>query len=81
MSISASEREDWVGSESDQMDSSGHSDLQKELMSSTTQAIFSHVDGAEAHGYVRSPPVEETIAATVRHQPSLEAMQVHCPPR
>ncbi len=25
-----------------------------------TQAIFSHVDGAEAHGYVRSPPVEET---------------------
>ncbi len=30
---------------------------------STTQAIFSHVDGAEAHGYVRSPPIEETIAA------------------
>ncbi len=29
----------------------------------TTQAIFSHVDGAEAHGYVRSPPVEETVAA------------------
>ncbi len=29
---------------------------------STTQAIFSHVDGAEAHGYVRSPPVEETVA-------------------
>ncbi len=30
---------------------------------SNTQAIFSHVDGAEAHGYVRSPPVEETVAA------------------
>ncbi len=145
MSISASEREDWVGSEPDQMDSSGHSDLQKELtrvlskavheleltwsppeepvrskldswyfrstrkvdsrasvpffpdvheqlvktwsalqsarVHSTTQAIFSHVDGAEAHGYVRSPPVEETVAATVRHQPSLKAMQDHCPPR
>ncbi len=25
--------------------------------------MFSHVDGAEAHGYVRSPPVEETVAA------------------
>ncbi len=100
MSISASEREDWVGTEPDQMDSSGHSDLQKELMRvlskavqeleltwsppeepvrskldsvpffpdvheqlvktwsalqsarvhSTTQAIFFHVDGAEAHG-------------------------------
>ncbi len=30
---------------------------------SNTQAMFSHVDGAEAHGYVRSPPVEETVAA------------------
>ncbi len=30
---------------------------------SATQAIFSHVDGAEAHGYVRMPPVEETVAA------------------
>ncbi len=30
---------------------------------SNTQAIFSHVDGAEAHGYVRSPPVKETVAA------------------
>ncbi len=25
--------------------------------------MFSHVDGAEAHGYVRSPPIEETVAA------------------
>ncbi len=32
MSISASEREDWAGSEPDQMDSSGPSDLQEELM-------------------------------------------------
>ncbi|XP_016101950.1 uncharacterized protein [Sinocyclocheilus grahami] len=127
MSISASEREDWVGSESDQPDSMGPSDLQEELMRvlsravqeleltwsppeeparskldswyfrstwkadsrtsvpffpdvheqlvktwsapqsarvhSATQATFSHVDGAEAHGYVRSPPVEETVAA------------------
>ncbi len=30
---------------------------------SATQAIFSHVDRAEAHGYVRMPPVEETVAA------------------
>ncbi len=30
---------------------------------SITQAIFSHVDGVEAHGYVHSPHVEETIAA------------------
>ncbi len=30
---------------------------------SNTQAMFSHVDGAEAHGYVRSPPIEETVAA------------------
>ncbi len=44
--------------------------LQSARVHSTTQAIFSHVDGAEAHGYVRSPPVEETVDATVRHQPS-----------
>ncbi len=118
MSISASEKEDWVGSEPDHLGSSEPSDLQ-ELMRvlskaaqeleltwsppeelvrskldswyfrsthkansrasvpffpdvheqlvkdvhSNTQAIFSHMDGAEAHGYVRSPPVEETIAA------------------
>ncbi len=30
---------------------------------SATQAMFSQVDGAEAHGYVRMPPVEETVAA------------------
>lgn len=30
---------------------------------SATQAMFAHVDGAEAHGYVRMPPVEETVAA------------------
>ncbi len=30
---------------------------------SNTQAIFSHVDGAEAHGYVHFPPIEETFAA------------------
>ncbi len=119
MSISASEKEDWVGSEPDHLGSSEPSDLQEELMRvlskavqeleltwsppeepvrskldswyfrstrkansrasvpffpdstraagedvhSNTQAIFSHVDGAEAHGYVRSPPVEETVAA------------------
>ncbi|KAL1278055.1 hypothetical protein QQF64_024728 [Cirrhinus molitorella] len=127
MSISASEREDWAGSEADQLDSAGTPDLQEELMRvlskavqeleltwsppeeparskldswyfrstrkadsrasvpffpdvheqlvktwsapqsarvhSATQAIFSHVEGAEAHGYVRSPPVEETVAA------------------
>ncbi len=127
MSISASEKEDWVGSEPEQLSSSEPSDLQEELMRvlskavqeleltwdppeepvrskldswyfrstrkadsrasvpffpdvheqlvktwsapqsarvhSNTQAMFSHVDGAEAHGYVRSPPVEETVAA------------------
>ncbi len=127
MSISASEKEDWAGSEPDQLNSSKPSDLQEELMRvlskavqeleltwnppeepvrskldswyfrstrkadsrasvpffpdvhkqlvktwsapqsarvhSSTQAMFSHVDGAEAHGYVRSPPVEETVAA------------------
>ncbi len=127
MSISASEKEDWAGSEPDQLDSSEPSDLQEELMRvlskavqeleltwsppeepvrsklnswyfrstrkadsrasvpffpdvheqlvktwsapqsarvhSNTQAMFSHVDGAEAHGYVHSPPVEETVAA------------------
>ncbi len=126
-SMSISEREDWEGSEPDQTDSSGPSDLQEELIRvlskavqeleltwspsedsvrskldswyfrstqkvdsrasvpffpdvheqlmktwsmpqsacvhTTTQATFSHVDGAEAHGYVRSPPVEETVAA------------------
>ncbi len=34
-----------------------------ENVHSTTQAIFSHVDGGKAHGYVRSPPVKETVAA------------------
>ncbi len=127
MSISASEKEDWAGSEPEQLSSSKPSDLQEELMRvlskavqeleltwnppeepvrskldswyfrstrkadsrasvpffpdvhehlvktwsapqsarvhSNTQAMFSHVDGAEAHGYVCSPPVEETIAA------------------
>ncbi len=127
MSISALEKEDWAGSEPDQLSSSEPSDLQEELMRvlskavqeleltwsppeepvrskldswyfrstrkadsrasvpffpdvheqlvkswsapqsahvhSNTQAIFSHVDGAEAHEYVRSPPVEETVAA------------------
>ncbi len=127
MSISASEREDWAGSEPDQTDSTGAPDLQEELMKvlskavkeleltwsppeepakskldswyfrstqkadsralipffpdvyeqlvktwsapqlacvhSATQAIFSHVDGAETHGYVRSPPVKETVTA------------------
>ncbi len=127
MSISASEKEDWAGSEPEQLSSSEPSDLQDELMRvlskavqeleltwnppeepvrskldswyfrstrkadlrasvpffpdvheqlvktwpapqsarvhSNTQAMFSHVDGAEAHGYVRSPPVEETVAA------------------
>ncbi|XP_056608266.1 uncharacterized protein LOC130425869 [Triplophysa dalaica] len=28
-----------------------------------TQSMFAHVVGAEAHGYVRMPPVEETLAA------------------
>ncbi len=37
--------------------------LQLAHVHSTTQAIFSHVDGAEAHGYVHSPPVKETVAA------------------
>ncbi len=124
MSISASEEEDWAGSEPHHLDSSEPSDLQEELMRvlskavqelglswsppeepvrskldlwyfrstrkadsrasvpffpdvheqlvktwsapqsarvhSNTQTIFSHV---EAHGYVRSPPVEETVAA------------------
>ncbi len=127
MSISASEKEDWAGSEPEQLGSSEPSDLQEELMRvlskavqeleltwnppeepvrskldswyfrstrkadsrasvpffpdvheqlvktwsapqsarvhSNTQAMFSHVDGAEAHGYVRSSPVEETVAA------------------
>ncbi len=30
---------------------------------SATQAMFSQVDGAEAHGYVCMPPVKETVAA------------------
>ncbi len=127
MSISASEKEDWAGSEPEQLSSSEPSDLQEELMRvlskavqeleltwnppeepvrskldswyfrstrkadsrasvpffpdvheqlvktwsapqsarvhSNTQAMFSHVDGAEAHGYVHSPPVAETVAA------------------
>ncbi len=127
MSISASEKEGWAGSEPEQLGSSEPSGLQEELMRvlskaveeleltwnppeepvrskldswyfrstrkadartsvpffpdvheqlvktwsapqsarvhSNTQAMFSHVDGAEAHGYVRSPPVEETVAA------------------
>ncbi len=127
MSISASEKEDWAGSEPEQLGSSEPSGLQEELMRvlskavqeleltwnppeepvrskldswyfrstrkadsrasvpffpdvheqlvktwsapqsvrvhSNMQAMFSHVDGAEAHGYVRSPPVEETVAA------------------
>ncbi len=135
MSISASEKEDWAGSEPDQLDSSEPSDLQEELMRvlskavqeleltwshpeeparskldswyfrstrkadsrasvpffpdiheqlvkkwsapqsarvhSNTQAVFSHVDGAEAHGYVRSPPVEETKAKTLGSDISL----------
>ncbi len=56
---------------------------------SNTQAMFSHVDGAEAHGYVRSPPVEETVAAHLcpaaeslgRTSPSVEAVQNHRPSR
>ncbi len=127
MSISASEKEEWAGSEPEQSGSSEPSGLQEEFMRvlskavqeleltwnppeepvrskldswyfrstrkadsrtsvpffpdvheqlvktwsalqsahvhSNTQAMFSHVDGAEAHGYVRSPPVEETVAA------------------
>ncbi len=127
MSISASEKDGWAGSEPEQLGSSEPSGLQEELMRvlskavqeleltwnpleepvrskldswyfrstrkadartsvpffpdvheqlvktwsapqsarvhSNTQAMFSHVDGAEAHGYVRSPPVEETVAA------------------
>ncbi len=128
MSISASEKEEWVGSERDPSDSEGPSDPQEELIRvmnkavqelelswnppeepakskldswycrssrrqvdtrtlvpffpdihdqlvktwsapqsarvhSATQAMFSQVDGAEAHGYVRMPPVEETVAA------------------
>ncbi len=39
MSISASEREDWAGSESDHLDSSGPSDLQEELMRVLSKAV------------------------------------------
>ncbi|KAF4110748.1 hypothetical protein G5714_007779 [Onychostoma macrolepis] len=41
MSISASEREDWAGSEPDQTDSSGSPDLQEELMRSSSAPGFS----------------------------------------
>ncbi len=155
MSISALEKEDWAGSEPDQLDSSEPSDLQEELMRvlskavqeleltwsppeepvrskldswyfrstrkadsrasvplfpdvheqlvktwsapqsarvhSNTQAMFSHVDGAEAHGYVCSPPRRGDHCCTpvscsskdprLRHQPSLEAVQDHRPLR
>ncbi len=30
---------------------------------SAAQAIFSHVDGVEAHGHVRPPPAKETVIA------------------
>ncbi len=128
MSISASEKKEWVGSERDPSDSKGPSDLQEELIRvmnkavqelelswnppeepakskldtwyfrssrrqvdtrtsvpffpdvhdqlvktwsapqsarvhSAPQAMFSQVDGAEAHGYMRMSPVEETVAA------------------
>ncbi len=36
---------------------------QSACVHSATQAMFSQVDGAEAHGYVRMPPVEETVVA------------------
>ncbi len=39
MSISASEREDWAGSEPDHLDSSGPSDLQEELMRVLSKAV------------------------------------------
>ncbi len=39
MSISASEREDWAGLEPDQLDSSGPSDLQEELMRVLSKAV------------------------------------------
>ncbi len=39
MSISASEREDWAGSEPDHFDSSGPSDLQEELMRVLSKAV------------------------------------------
>ncbi|KAF4106441.1 hypothetical protein G5714_012431 [Onychostoma macrolepis] len=39
MSISASEREDWAGSEPDQTDSSGSPDLQEELMRVLSRAV------------------------------------------
>ncbi len=39
MSISASEKEDWAGSEPDQLDSSEPSDLQEELMRVLSKAV------------------------------------------
>ncbi|KAL1278056.1 hypothetical protein QQF64_024729 [Cirrhinus molitorella] len=39
MSISASEREDWAGSEADQLDSAGTPDLQEELMRVLSKAV------------------------------------------
>ncbi len=55
---------------------------------SATQAMFSHVDGVEAHGYVRIPPVENCRCTSVHcvgqnpglgYQPTLQAMQVDSP--
>ncbi len=155
MSISASEKEEWAGSEPEQSGSSEPSGLQEEFMRvlskavqeleltwnppeepvrskldswyfrstrkadsrtsvpffpdvheqlvktwsapqsarvhSNTQAMFSHVDGAEAHGYVSSPPRRGNRCCTpvscnsedprLGHRPSLEAVQNHRPPR
>ncbi len=41
----------------------GWSAPQSARVQSATQAMFSQVDGAEAHGYVRMPFIEETVAA------------------
>lgn len=36
--------------------------MRPEAVHASTQAIFSNVYGAEAHDYVRMPPIKETIA-------------------
>ncbi len=58
---------------------------QSACVHSATQAIFSHVDGAEAHGYVCMPPCRGDCRSTsvpcngqnhgLGYQPTLQAMQ------
>ncbi len=55
MSISASEREDWAGSEPDHLDSSEPSDLQEELMRVTRGISGPHAKLTRGRRFLSSP--------------------------